>query len=282
MATQTVFTLSSGRSGTASLSELLRQNAENCAVVHEPYIVGGNFSMFGLPIYDHQARNTDPIRKLLKRKSAAIQRFHQPIYIETSHSFLKSYWDIAHEFFPKMKVFHLVRHPLEVARSEANREAIINRWHLPFCTYRGRDRKRYARWALTGHEPIFKNFNLDELTLFQKYIIQWIEIENRAMEFLNRFDMHGNCLTLHSPHDLNDPQTIPKILNFLKLDTAREEAVLPGVQNRTPGTPTIVGDAERKQFNEVLEKIDDRYLEIFKHAPYSNYPWVSLLHKRKH
>ena len=116
-----------------------------------------------------------------------------------------------------MKVFHLVRHPMEVARSEANREAAINRWRMPLRQYRGRNQQKFNRWALTGLEPIFQTYALGELTAFQRYVIQWIEIENRAMTFLQRFDMSKNCLTLHSPHDLNEPQTVFRILDFLNL-----------------------------------------------------------------
>lgn len=278
MSSNTVFTLSSGRSGTLSLCELLRRNAPHCTVVHEPHISRSNPSMFGRPIYDYATHNTAPIRKLLQTKRETIKRFNTPTYIETSHAFLKSYWEFAPEYFQNMKVFHLVRHPLEVARSEANREDFINRWRLPLRQYRGKDRNKYCRWALTGLEPIFQPYKLSELTMFQRYVIQWIEIENRAMAFLKRFDMEKNCLTLLSPRDLNDPQTVTRILNFLSFDAAKE-VTLPGVQNRTPGNPTIVGDDEMLQFREVMSKMPAEHLEIFKHAPYSEFPWVSLLSK---
>lgn len=279
MSLNTVFTLSSGRSGTLSLCELLRRNAAECTVVHEPHISRSNPSMFGRPIYDYATRNIDAIHRLLKTKRDTIRRFNTPTYIETSHAFLKSYWEFAPEYFQNMKVFHLVRHPLEVARSEANREAFINKWRLPLRQYRGRDRQKYCRWALTGLEPIFAPYQLDKLTMFQRYVIQWIEIENRAMAFLKRFDMDRNCLTLLSPRDLNDPQTVTRILHFLNFDSAGKEVTLPGVQNRTPGNPTIVGDAEMRQFREVMSKMPAEHLEIFHHDPYKQYPWVDLLTK---
>ncbi len=260
------------------MCELLRRNAPHCTVVHEPNLSYSNPPMFGPAVFDYATNNTAAIRKRLERKRNAIKRFDTPTYIETSHAFLKSYWDVALEYFPNTKVFHLVRHPLEVARSEANREEFINRWHLPLRQYRARDGKKYCRWALTGLEPIFKPFNLDEMTMFQRYVIQWIEIENRAMAFLKRFDMEKNCLTLLSPRDLNDPQTVARVLQFLNFDSTKE-ATLPGVQNRTPGTPTVVGDDEMRQFREVLSKMPDEHLEIFKHAPYTDFPWVGLLSK---
>ena len=279
MAKNVVFTLTSGRSGTLYLSALLRQNSKNCTVIHESYLHLNNPNMFGLPIYDHFAQNLEEIRKLVKQKNAAIQKYPLPIYIETSHSFLKSYWDIAPEFFPQMKLVHLIRNPVEVAKSEANRETFINRWRLPFCYYRGRDHQRYFRWSLTGLEPIFESFDLAKLSLFQKYLIQWIEIENRAMAFLNRFNLHASCMTLHTPMDLKDTQTIIQLFHFLNIDAIVDEVKFPGIQNRTPGKPTLIGDEERQQCRKIIESIPACYLEIFRYEPYANCEWHELLKK---
>lgn len=280
MSRNAVFTLTSGRSGTTSLGALLKKNMPDCTAVHEPYTKPGNASMFGLPVYDHMAGNKDAIVKLVKKKSEAIKRYRSRTYIETSHAFLKSYWDVAPEFFKNMKVLHLVRHPLEVARSEANREAAINAWHMPIRYYRGRDGHKYFRWALTGREPIFESFNASEITRFQRYLIQWIEVENRAMQFLKRFDMDKHCMTLHTPHDLNNPQVPEKIFQFLDFEPANTEVILPGVQNRTPGIPTIVGQDELAQAREIIQKMPGEYLEIFSHKPYAEYDWVDLLKKQ--
>ena len=205
---RTVFTLASGRSGTSFLRGLLRRNVPGCVVRHEPFLDPGNPTMFGLPIYDHSAGNLEPIRDLLRKKARRIRRYLPRVYIETSHAFLKSYWDLAPEFFPDMQVVHLVRNPLQVARSEANRELLIDRWHLPFRRYRGRDGRKCLRWSLTDLEPIFSFCDRERLTRFQWYLIQWIEIENRATEFLERFGKRSTCFTLHSPMDLNDPDRV--------------------------------------------------------------------------
>ncbi|MGR9099768.1 MAG: hypothetical protein ACU826_04300 [Gammaproteobacteria bacterium] len=279
MAANTVFALTSGRSGTRFLYELLRKNAPDCTVVHEPYFQPGNPTMFGLPIYDLATGNPDAIRKLVMQKYEAVQRCPSELYIETSHAFLKSYWDIAPEFFPKMKVLHLIRNPLEVARSEANREAFIDRWRLPFRRYRGRDGGRYFRWALTGLEPIFGNFRLENLSPFQRYLVQWIEIENRAMAFLGRFGKKDACMTLHTPFDLKDPRRIVELLCFLGREAASERVVFPRGQNRTPGSPTVIGKEELDQCRAVIETLPARYLGIFREAPYTDYPWSRLLWK---
>lgn len=275
----TIFTLTSGRSGTLSLCGLIRRNFPNCTVMHEPYLHPGNPTMFGLPIYDHLVKNQDAIRKLVKQKQETIKRYRSALYIETSHAFLKSYWDIAPDFFPKIKVIHLIRNPLEVARSEVNREIFINRWKLPFRHYRGRDKRKYFRWALTGREPIFGSFDPESLTLFKRYLIQWIEIENRAMEFIDRFNMKASCMTLHVPKELNDPQLIIKLFHFFNLEPSSAKMVLPRFQNRTPGTPTIIGEEERRGCQEIINKIPESYLKIFQNDPYADCEWRKFFRK---
>lgn len=276
VSTSTVFTLTSGRSGTLYLCALLRRNAPQCKVEHETYVNPLNPSMFGRAIYDHATGRLDSVRALLRRKRSAIEWSRTPIYVETSHAFLKSYWDLAPEFFPSTKVIHLIRHPLEVARSEANREQWLDQIHLPFRSYGGCGDRRYRRWALTELEPIFGGFDLSQLTLFQRYLIQWIEIENRAMDYLQRFDMHSRCLTLHSPEDLNSPQAAAAVLEFIGVPAAGEVS-LPGVKNRTPGHPTTLGKDELHQCRDVVAALPARYLEIFRREPYAEQAWAGLL-----
>ena len=276
--TWTIFALTSGRSGTMSLSKLLKRNAPQCKVVHQFRFNLWNPGMFGPAIYDHTTGRLDSVRALLRKKRRAIDRCRTPIYIETSHAFLKSYWDLAPEFFPQTRVIHLIRHPLEVARSEENRETWLNKLHSPDRRYRGRDGRLYRRWALTELEPIFSGFDLSQLTLFQRYLIQWIEIENRAMDYLRRFDMHSRCLTLHSPQDLNNPQAVAAILDFVGVGRAGEVS-LPGVHNRTPGYETNLGDDELRQCRDVVAALPATYLEIFQHEPYAGKAWAALLSK---
>lgn len=277
MATDTIFTLTSGRSGTRFLSELLRANLPDCKVEHEPYLQPGNPTMFGLPIYDHWAGNLEAVRQRVAQKRAAIERYRARCYIETSHAFLKSWWDVAPEFFPRMKVLHLIRHPLEVARSEANREAFIHRWHLPGRHYRGRDGQQYFFWALTGREPIFQSHGVADITRFQFYLLQWIEIENRAMAFLQRFNMWKSRFTLHTPQGLADPQVFEALLAFLDLGRKPNTAIASRHQNRTPGRPTLIGDEELRQCRQIIERIPASYLEIFRHEPYVQCEWISSL-----
>jgi hypothetical protein len=113
-------------------------------------------------------------------------------------------------------------------------------------------------------------------TLFQRYVIQWIEIENRAMQFLHRFDMHGKCFTLLTSADLNNPQRIAEMLEFLGLARRHREITLAGSRNLNP-RPTVVGDEDRRQFAEVVARLPAEYLAIFQRPPYSEWPWADLL-----
>jgi hypothetical protein len=272
----TVFALTSGRSGTHYLYELLRHNACDCVARHEPY--GFNPSMFGRPIYDYAVGERSYTRKLLERKRWIIDRCGASTYVETNHAFLKSWFDLAPEYFPRLKLVHLVRDPLKVAKSEAYREEVLHRLHLPFRNYRGGDGRKYFRWALTGHEPIFQQFGKLKMTCFQRYVVQWIEIENRAMQFLEKFKQQATDFTLHSPVDLNDAARVAELFDFLALKRCQPELHLVGRRNRG-WRPTVITDGDRRQFEEVIRAMPPTYLEIFRHEPYCRFPWASALQR---
>ena len=274
---KTIFALTGGRSGTLFLSSVLRKNVRDCLVFHEPYLDRGNPTMFGRAIYDHTTGDLEAVRKRLRSKRERIRRCAPRSYIETSHAFLKSYWDVATEFFPDLLVVHLIRDPLAVARSEANREAWLDRWHIPFRRYRGADGNLYLTWALTGREPIFRLFAGKELTRFQWYLLQWVEIENRAMKFLERFGKQSSCFTLDCPRDLNDPDRLGALMRFLALTPSRDEPLMVGARNRNPGNPTRIGQREDEECRQVIAALPREHLEIFAREPYAAFDWSRRL-----
>jgi hypothetical protein len=77
--------------------------------------------------------------------------------------------------------------------------------------------------------------------------------------------------------DLNDPARIGALLAHFSLPTKGPEVVIAGHQNRTPGTKTIVDQREDSEFRAVIEGLPGDRLEIFRHAPYRDWPWVSRL-----
>ncbi|MEM8945930.1 MAG: hypothetical protein AAGD11_12200 [Planctomycetota bacterium] len=276
---KTVFALATGRSGTRFLSHLLRHNLRNAVCRHEPYFDWGNPSMFGRPIYDRTHGQLASIRHLLEKKTAWIDRQRADTYIETSHAFLKSYFDLAADYFPSSKFVHLIRHPLKTARSETNRELWVDSTHFPWRRYRADDGRKLFNWSLTGDEPIYKAAELCEPSLFQFYVIQWIEIENRAMRFLDQFDKHADCVTVHSPHELNDRVRVKAAAEQLGLELAGSEIHIEGKQNRTPGKKTTITNLEEDEFRQVVAQLPDEYLEIFKRAPYVGQDWSEWLLK---
>lgn len=271
---RTVFALTSGRSGTHFFYEIIRRNARECVCRHEPYV--RNPSMFGRPIFDYATGNLDAIRKLLQRKARVIAGYAPRTYVETSHAFLKSWFELATEFFSDMKLVHLIRNPLEVARSEANREELTQWLHIPLRNYRGGDGRKYFRWSLTGLEPIFQHFEPSQITLFQRYVVQWIEIENRAMRFLARHNKPADCFTVHSPLDLGNRHSLGSLLEFLELPLRNKELIVAGRKNRNP-KKTVVTDEDRRQFAQVVGRLPATYLEIFRSPPYSQFAWSTFL-----
>jgi hypothetical protein len=233
--------------------------------------------MFGRAIYDHTTGNYDQIRRLLTRKQRAIARYRSSFYLESSHSFLKSYYDLALEFFPNSKFIHLIRNPLKVVRSIVNRTTRIHQLRLPWVYYHAGDGGRYYRWSLTGLEPIYKGFNVERLSLFERNVIQWIEIENRAISFLRDSGKEGDCITMETPSTLNDKTHVGAMFRFLGVSTRHAEIRMPTQKHATLFTPTVETEEDQFIFRKIVEELPPHYLEIFTQPPYTNFKWAELL-----
>jgi hypothetical protein len=240
--------------------------------------------MFGKPIYWHQVGDSEKLKHIFSKKQRKINTYSADAYAEINHAFLKSFYDVAMEAFPDMKLIHLIRNPLKVARSNLNRYKMIKQMHAPF-TYKGDNGKKYIKWSLTGHEDIFKNFGFnettifnldDELTVYQFFLLQWIEIENRAMAFLNRYNKHKDCYTLETPKKLNDATVLKDMFTFLDLQLKQEDIVFRGRKNKNI-RPTVISKDEKNKLEEIITKIDDRYLKIFRSKPYTQFEWINNL-----
>jgi hypothetical protein len=271
-----IFTLAEARTGTLYLRNLFRLNASNCDCRHETFFDFGNPTMFGPAIYDAYAGRTEKVRARLEKKRRYIEKLPGAAYVESSHAFLKSAWVAALDVFPDLQLVHLVRNPLKVAASEAYREEWRRRVRAPFHFYKGGDGKRHFAWALTGNEEIFQNFPGEKLTLFQWYLVQWIEIENRAMNFLAEHRLHDRCFTLDSPQDLNDAGKIQAMFDFLGLKTKQPEILFGGRKNKSIGY-SVRNARQEDELQWVLERLPERYLKIFREKPYCDFNWSALL-----
>lgn len=268
-----IFTLTEARSGTLYLRNLFRLNACDCACRHETFFDFGNPTMFGRAIYDAYAGRIEKIRARLKKKRRYIEKLSGSVYLESSHAFLKSAYVAALEFFPELQLIHLVRNPIKVAASEAYREFWRRRVHAPFHFYKGDDGKRHFAWALTGNEKFFQPFAAEKLSLFQWYLIQWIEIENRAMNFLDENQLRDRCFTLDSPRDLNDAEKIRQLFEFLGVKTKQPEIIFGGRKNKSIGYSTALAAQHEKEFQFILERTPENFLKIFQREPYSGFDW---------
>jgi hypothetical protein len=236
--------------------------------------------MFGRAIYDAYAGRVERVRARLEKKRRYIERLRGNIYLESSHAFLKSSYVAAMEVFPDLRLVHLIRDPLKVARSEAYREAWRRRLHAPFHFYRGDDGRRHFVWALTGNEEIFRHFERSSLTLFQWYLLEWVEIENRAMHFLDQHELHQRCFTLHSPSDLNNPARIQAMFNYFGFEMTHPHPVLSGRKNRSLGYSGGLAAEEEAQSAAVLERLPDGCLDVFQRPPYTDYHWSERFRRR--
>jgi hypothetical protein len=272
-----VFTLSTARSGTRFLCGLAKSNLASAVCRHEPFFDWGNPTMFGPSIAAHTRGDHAYLRRQLDRKRRYVESLRAEVYVETSHAFLKSYYDLATEYFDDIKVFHLVRDPLRCALSEATRRRILDRVRVPGRRYRDPEGRSCLRWSLTGYEPIFRSCDRLQLTPFQFHLVEWIELQNRAVEYLDRFDMHDHAVTLDSPRELNDPGVITAVFRRLGLACREPEVRITGKSNRTPFFPTRVTTRERDEAAEVLEALPAETLEIFRRPFFARFAWTSSL-----
>ena len=266
-----IFLLANGRSGTKFLSELFKYNVKNCISKHEPFP-----DMFGKSIYWYQQGNIKEIKRLFKWKKDRINRYKASVYIETNHAFLKSFSDVAIDSFPDMKLIHLVRNPIKTAKSELNRHLTFRNLHIPFSYTKGHDGKKYSRYSLTGDEDIYKSIGSNEITPFQKYVLQWIEIENRAIKFLDKYNKYDDCFTMHCPKDFNDYNTLEKMFKFFNLELKNEKILIKGKKNKNV-KPTIISSDDKKQFEDIINRLPIEYLRIFQEEPFSKFEWASML-----
>lgn len=275
------FTLASARSGTLFLRDVFRTNVRDCASRHEPFFDWGNPTLFGPAIYDAFAGRADRVRERLVRKRAYIERLRESVYLESSHAFLKSAYVAGLDVFPEMRLIHLVRDPLHVAHSETYRETWRRRVHAPFHFYVGDDRRRHFCWALTGNEEIFQHFKGSHISMFQWYLIQWIEIENRAMRFLDDHQLHQRCFALNSSRDLNDPIKIKAMFAFFELPMKQPRVVLGRRRNKSIGHRTVITAENEREWEDVLRRLPERYLEIFEREPYRELAWSVRFRQRE-
>jgi hypothetical protein len=265
----TIFALASGRSGTSFLADFFAKNVRRCYSTHEPYLVPGNPVLFGKPIDWNTEHNDEALLPVLERKCRFIASRTEPAYFESNHAFLKAFDRHAGALLRNPGFIHLVRHPAKVAKSEMLRERLIRKMHFPFADYRSDGGVRYFRWALTGKEAIFQHYAKRSLTRFQFYILQWIEIEYRAMQLLEQNHWCDRVFFIDVDTQLKDEKVLRQMIDFFGLD---HEPVLNMKlrRNRTPFMgPTTLSPQDELEIQAVMQDLPDVYKTMLRDEPYT-------------
>ena len=273
-----LFTLASGRSGTSYLADFFTQNITQCYSTHEPYFTFGNPTLFGKPIAWNTLHNDRALLPVLERKCRFIASRGEPFYFESNHAFLKAFNRHAGALLNNPGFIHLVRNPLLVAKSEYVREQMIRKVHLPFADYTSDTGERLFRWALTGQEDLFQHFppTLNRpVSRFQFYVLQWLEIEHRAMQLIRDNHWQDRVFFIDVDVDLKREAVLKNMVDFFglphmpvfNLDLRR---------NKTPFIgPTLITEQDKLEFQAVVRNLPDGYKKLLQGEPYRDCSWFA-------
>lgn len=206
-----IFCISTGRSGTAYLSKLLSQ-LNDCNAYHEQKPLLHNKLM-----RDYLGGNKEPLMQELPKKLELIFKNSKPIYVDTSHIFIKSFgWEIPH---------HIPHHEIGVIilkRDKENVSSSTQRVHSGPFTYLGR------KWILAPYKKAIVKPPINGLTYnMYRYVLKgyWIlkgetksEVKkyprffnNKSLELINWY--YDEIYALGNKFQ----KTFPKI-NYLELN----------------------------------------------------------------
>lgn len=273
----TLFTLASGRSGTSFLADFFAKNIRQCYSTHEPYLIPGNPTLFGKPIAWNTQHNDRALLPILERKCRFIAKQREPFYFESNHSFLKAFHRHAGALLPNAGFIHLVRHPLRVAKSECVREQLIRRLHLPFADYKSDSGERFFRWALTGQETLFQHYP-QPLSRFQFYVLQWMEIEYRAMQLIQEHHWRERVFFIDVDISLQREVVLRNMADFF--DLPRQSVFQMHLRrNKTPFIgPTVITGQDMREFQSLLRNLPRPYQAMLLNKPYRDCRWFAEIH----
>lgn len=224
-----IFTATTGRSGSVYLENLINENAINAFAEHEPHIIDPDLSSYWFyknsekELYNLSLKKLQRLKKgenffILQKylinkipsKYRKIIRKRIPllptkeIYVEVDNLFLKSFGSTLYKLFPSMKLIHLTRDPLEVARSIQIRKSYPNK------------EKPYYLWPeWKKNELILKSKLLNKLNTFQLALWYWFEMELRYSKFIE----NNNIKKIYEVDikDLNNPKRVKEMFDFFNI-----------------------------------------------------------------
>lgn len=275
-----IFTSTTGRSGTGYLVNLINSNALNATAEHDPRPTGyGKPIQWYDNKQVEQLRNL--VKKKLKRIelgkklgpgfyelspwrqlrsysldnpktsiSYSIQIPFEPIipfvpildiYVESSHSFIKSFADAMVELAPDLSIIHLTRNPLEVAKSFLNRKSIPSA-HSPFLL-----------------DPEFKRNKLKldmTMTDFQKCLWYWFETELRHVDFIEKYDIES--VFDIDIKQLNDKNKVKEMFSYFGIKHKKLSLNLK--KNKNP-KKTELSSKDLKEAKNLIDNIPENLLK---------------------
>ena len=274
---KTIFTLVSGRSGTSYLAHFFKYNVKNCYSTHEPYFTYRNPVLFGQAIAWNTYQEDEKLLPLLQRKKDFITRVKKPVYFESNHAFLKTCHRYAARLVDQPGFIHLVRDPRYVAKSEWVREQLIRKIHLPFAYYKSRN-KHFFQWSLTGDETIFDYYKDINISRYQFYLLQWIEIEYRAIQLLINNHWQDKVFFIEVEKDLRNPFVLLEMLDFFGLASFHKTLKTDLKTNKTPFLgQTKLSKQDLQASEQIFAKLPQHYKSLFTRSPYKNCQWTDAI-----
>lgn len=225
-----VFAISPGRSGSAFLARLIDASA-NASAVHEPRPrMNGGF-LHGLS--EERLAATYERRRIkivqLLRALRALPAGHA--YAETSHMFVKTFYDVVLDFFPDVRVVHLRRSTPAVIRSFAQLGYIDT---------------VSTHWRHWMHDPydsqplVAPAVDETEADAFDRIIAYLIDIEARAGLLRERYP--GTAVIPARLETIGEPEGARALLEALDLEwTEAAAAVCARRENVRAAAKRLIG-----------------------------------------
>jgi len=271
-----IFTSTTGRSGTGYLANLFNSNALNATAEHDPLPTGYGEAI-GWYDNSQEKKLDDLVRKKLKRlelgrklgkdfynmpfwkqitrykmknpKSPISYGIQIPIghivpfvpildfYLESTHSFIKSFAESMYKYVPDFSIIHITRNPLEVAKSFLNRNSIPSKSNPHLL------------------DPEFKRNKLKvdiKMTDFQKCLWYWFETELRHKNFIENHDIKK--IYDIDMYELNNKEKVVEMFDYFGIKHKKISLSLK--KNKNPSKTKIIPE-NMIETRELLELIPD-------------------------
>ncbi len=210
---QLLFSINSGRSGSNYLAKLLG-TAEEVVSYHESYPTMSAEYLTMVNKFEYQKSVFKRKRKNSSIKEVLFQLPEDKIYCETNHMFIKTFFDVVVQEFPKVEVIILRRYLPKILKSFIE---------LGYFSERN---KHWKFWmsspnAATAAIPcIDVDKNLDQWDLSIAYLI---DIEARAKRFQQEYpNIKTHEVRLESLNDFTNIKSLFKQLSITPTETTKK------------------------------------------------------------